>query len=97
MTAKKQQMPAPVRLIACAALVLSPMLGAAHSVAAETRVNLSPPFALPAPVIGGETRIPAARPFGSSAAHANYYAAPNADVTAPEGRLRLRPMHLGGM
>jgi hypothetical protein len=96
MTAKKQEQSAPIHLIAFAALVLSPILGAAASVAAENQLRLSAPLALPPPLITGETRVPAARPAASAPGHMNYMAG-NAEIAEPRGRLRLRPMNLGGM
>jgi hypothetical protein len=96
MTAKKQEQSAPIHLIACAVLALSPFLGAAASLAAENQLRLSAPLALPPPIIAGETRIPAARPAASPSSHMNYMAG-NAEIVEPRGRLRLRPMNLGGM
>lgn len=96
MPAKKQEQSAPFHLIACAVLALSPFLGAAASLAAENQLRLSAPLALPPPIITGETHIPAARPAASAPAHMNYMAG-NAEIVEPRGRLRLRPMNLGGM
>jgi hypothetical protein len=96
MPAKKQEQSAPFHLIACAMLALSPFLGAAVSMAAENQLRLSAPLALPPPIITGETRVPAARPAGLAPGQMNYMAG-NAEIGEPRGRLRLRPMNLGGM
>jgi hypothetical protein len=96
MIAKKQEQSVLLHLIACAVLALSPILGAAASVAAENQLRLSAPLALPPPIITGETRVPAAQPAASAPTHMNYMAG-NAEIAEPRGRLRLRPMNLGGM
>lgn len=96
MPAKKQEQSAPFHLIACAVLALSPFLSAAASVAAENQLRLSAPLAFPPPIIAGETRVPAARPAASAPAQMNYMAG-DPQLTEPRGRLRLRPMNLGGM
>jgi len=98
MTAKKQEQSASFRLIACAALAISPLLGAS-SMAADNHFHVGAPFASPAPAFDGETRIPAARPAASGPAQSGYASssdgmAENGETT---GRLRLRPMNLGGL
>jgi hypothetical protein len=95
MPAKKQEQSAPFHLIACAVLAMSPMFGAAGSVAAESQLRLSAPFTLPPPIITGETRVPATRPAASAPTQMNYMAG-NVEIAEPRGRLRLRPMTLGG-
>jgi hypothetical protein len=102
MTAKEQEQSAPFRLIACAALVLSSLFGATSSMAADNHFRVNAPFAPPATEIGGETRIPAARPAASGSARSdygrdNYGMAQNAENGEEPGRLRLRPMNFGGM
>jgi hypothetical protein len=77
-------------------LALSPFLGAAVAIAAENQLRLSAPLALPPPIITGETRVPAARPAASAPAQLNYMAG-EPEIAEPRGRLRLRPMNLGGM
>jgi hypothetical protein len=94
MPAQKQEKPSHFHLIACAVLALGSTFGAARGMAAENHFRVQP-FASPAPVIGGETRIPAARPVASSPSRPDDGAASDAPV--PEGRLRVRPMRLGGI
>ncbi len=98
MTAKKQEQPASFRLIACAALALSPLFGAT-SMAADNHFRIGAPFPQSAPEIGGETRIPAARPAVSpgysSYGQSNDGTAESGGATA--GRLRLRPQNFGGL
>lgn len=78
------------------ALTLAGALTPISSSAAEDFFPLNPLFALPASFVGGETRVPAARPTIANSAHAHFVAghAPN---EAPEGRLRLRHMAFRGM
>lgn len=98
MTPKKQEQPASFRLIACAALAISPLLGAT-SMAADNHFHIGAPFPSPAPAFDGETRIPAARPAASGPAQSGYGQpsdgmAENGETT---GRLRLRPLNFGGL
>lgn len=98
MTAKKQEQPASFRLIACAALALSPLFGAS-SMAADNHFRIGAPFPQSAPEIGGETRIPAARPAAASPGYSSYGQSNDgmAESGATAGRLRLRSQNFGGL
>jgi hypothetical protein len=99
MTENKKILSTSFRLSAFTALTLTPLLASSPSFAADDYFRSyapSAPFAtpgLPKPIIGDETRIPAARPAAAGPAYANY----GAPDPAPQGRLRLRPMNFGGM
>ena len=98
MTAKKQEQPASFRLIACAALAISPLLGAT-SMAADNHFHVGAPFPHPRrksaakrgfrpPVLPPQARrIPAtANPMTEWRKAARR-----------RGRLRLRPKNFGGL
>jgi hypothetical protein len=96
MTGKTQESSAARRLFAGSALTLAMAFSPVSSQAAEDFFQFNPPFALPAPLFGGETHIPAARPLVANPARARY-AVSRGERAAPEGRLRLRPMAFGRM
>jgi hypothetical protein len=84
------------RLFVGFALTLTGALTPISSLAAEDFFPLNPLFALPASLVGGETRVPAARPTIASPAHAHFVGGHRANE-APEGRLRLRRVAFRGM
>lgn len=103
MTENKKILSTSFRLSAFTALTLTTFLASSPSFAADDYFRSyapSAPFAppgLPKPIIGQETRVPAARPAAAGPAYANYGMAHDSEVAEPQGRLRLRPMNLGGM
>lgn len=97
MTAQKQEKPARLRLIACAAVAIGPLFAPAAALAGDHYFRFASPEAFPTPFAHGETRIPAARPAASNAGQANYDSDRTADPSGPQGRIRLRPMNFGGL
>jgi hypothetical protein len=97
MTAKKQEMSAPFRLIIGASAACCALFAPAAALAGEHYFRFAPAMDAPAPFNGGETRVPAARPAVAEPNSANYESGHSAEATAPTGRLRVKPMNFGGL
>lgn len=96
MTAKKQEMSAPFRLIAGAAVACCPLFAPTASLAGEYYFRFAPSMEAPTPFNSGETRVPAARPAAVAPNRATD-SDRGTEANEPTGRLRLRPMNLGGL